>query len=179
MPFDTHKAHMEPHKNYLGESKNDEWYTPPNIIALIKRVMPIIDTDPAPCPHNSLIGASNNLKNGLFEEWNGNTFLNPPYSRGLYGKFIEKAIASSNQVSQLIVLTNNNTETKPTQRLMAHADMVCFLSYRIGFLKLGDDGALIPVKGNTRGQMISYFGENTDLFYNVFKDDGVILKVQK
>ena len=73
-------------RQLANNSKNDEWYTPPEIISLVKQAMGgCIDLDPASCDRAQDIVKANkyytNKDNGLTKPWIAkNVFLNPPYS---------------------------------------------------------------------------------------------------
>ena len=53
------------------------------------------------------------MHDGLAQDWEGNIWLNPPYSQALITHFAEKMVAEwqSGRVTQAIMLTHNYTDT--------------------------------------------------------------------
>jgi len=51
---------------------------------------------------------------GLRQEWTGRVWLNPPYSRGVISRFVNKLLTEyhAGRVTAAILLTNNFTDTK-------------------------------------------------------------------
>lgn len=160
----------------ITESGNNEWCTPTEYLLSARAVMGDIDLDPA----------SNDVANvwiqahkyftkdddGLSKKWKGRVWLNPPYSRDLMPKFIDKLI-SSKKVKQYICLTNASTDTKWFHALMEDADVVCFTKSRISFI--GKDNK--PVVNNNRGQAFFYKGKNVFAFALEFERYGRVLKL--
>ena len=105
---------------------------------------------------------------GLKQEWYGKIFLNPPYSRWLIEKFVDKLLASD--FEEAIALTGACTETKWFSRLATCASGVCFVQKRIRFIQT--DGT--PCKKNPRnGSCLFYFGRNPQKFFQVFSRFGL------
>lgn len=77
-------------------SGNNEWYTPTEIIETARRVMGSIDLDPASSEiANQTVKAETYYTaetNGLNKKWDGNVWLNPPYSTELIDKFVDKLV---------------------------------------------------------------------------------------
>lgn len=156
---------------------NDEWYTPPNIIALAREVMGGIDLDPASCLRaNRIVRASSyydKFTNGLEQVWPGSVWLNPPYSRGLIGKFVAKLLLElrAERTTEAICLVNNCTETEWFHALLLKADLVCLVKKRIKFYCV--EGGELRQKGTPRcGQVVFYFGTHWDKFRDVFGNVG-------
>lgn len=67
----------------ITESESVEWYTPPEIIKLVKQVLATIHIDPASnAKAQEWIQSKvyyTQQENGLKQEWRGNLWLNPPY----------------------------------------------------------------------------------------------------
>ena len=143
-----------------GRKGNVECYTPPNIISMARDTMGGIDLDPCSCKYaQKYIKAKKYYTketNGLNKRWSGKIWLNPPYMRKELTEFIDKLC--SENYSQAIVLTNNNTETKWSQRLMELANVICFPEGRIIFW---DENGPMDVTGPLQGQMI--FGIKVDI----------------
>jgi len=158
----------------------NEWYTPEKYIESARQVMGAIDLDPASCEDaNATVKAKKfycMADDGLSKRWKGNVWLNPPYSKDLCRRFIDKLIEERKEgrVSQAIVLVNNATETAWGQALLAASAAVCFPSARIQFIskygKLGN----CPLQG----QMVCYLGDKPDGFIDVFSDLGGCLHSQ-
>ena len=163
-------------KNHLtnGTGEN-EWYTPPDIINVVKEVLGEIDVDPASnIQANETVGAKTIFTkddDGLTKPWMGRVFLNPPYSRDLMPKFVDKLITEyqEKRTTSAILVSHNNTETYWFQSLAAVASAVCFPSTRIKFYR--DEKVAAPVNG----QVFFYLGNAPDKFESRFADFGGIL----
>lgn len=151
-----------------------EWYTPPEIIAVARRVMGSIDLDPASTPEaNTVVQATTYFTiddDGLRQTWRGNIWLNPPYRHPDIDNFITKLI--SEPIDQACVLTNNATETSWYQALIAHAHAVCLIRKRLRFWQPGRKTAS-PLQGQT----VAYIGPRVDLFREEFSTIGCVLLV--
>lgn len=153
---------------------NDEWYTPELYINLARGVMGGIDTDPASNPEAQKIVKAKTYytkdDDGLSKSWTGRTWINPPFSDVLM--FAEKLIGhlEAGEVSQAIVLTNNNTDTLWWHKMAEVAQGICFTRGRISFYnQYGESSA------PTNGQCFFYFGENKQGFTDAFYAHGLIL----
>ena len=125
----------KPHVSF--NSGNNEWYTPADIIAAARNVLGTIDLDPASGEiANETVKATKIFTaddDGLAHDWEGNIWLNPPYSTGLIEKFADKLIHSD--YHQAIVLVNNATDTAWFAQLAEHAAAVVFPKGRVKFLR--------------------------------------------
>lgn len=152
-----------------------ESYTPKEYIEAARGVMGGIDIDPASNPKAQETVKAEKFftaeDNGLDQFWRGNVFLNPPYSFPLIRDFINKLIAGvkSGEVSQAILLTNDNTDTGWWQDSFNAAGMACLLNHRINFRK--PDGT---TSSPTNGQTFFYFGKNKAKFAAAFSQFGTI-----
>jgi ParB family chromosome partitioning protein len=149
-------------------------YTPTKYIEAARQVMGGIDLDPA-----SNEWAQKTVKakvyytkedNGLDKPWQGNIFLNPPYSHPEVKHFVDKLLKELKLGQQAILLTNNNTDTKIFHDAAKKAAAVCFTKGRINFLK--PDGSL---SSPTNGQVFYYFGENNEKFIQIFLEFGILM----
>jgi phage N-6-adenine-methyltransferase len=151
-----------------GTGEN-EWYTPADIIADARRVLGVIDLDPA-----SSEQAQRNVQalqyftladDGLKRMWHGNVWLNPPYAQPYIEHFADKVIAevASSRVTSAIMLTHNYTDTAWFQKLAAASNAIAFPKGRIRFE--APDGTLAAP---TQGQAFFYFGNDTPKFQEVF-----------
>jgi ParB family chromosome partitioning protein len=160
-------------------SGNNEWYTPPWVIELARSSMGDIDTDPASCATaNLIVGATTYFtakQDGLKQKWSGRVWLNPPYSQGLVGHFVE-ALATkfgSDEIDQACVLVNNATETEWFHRLMDVASAVCFPRGRIKF----QNESGLKRNSPLQGQAILYLGRDAELFTAAFESIGRVLAI--
>lgn len=160
-------------------SGNNEWYTPPRIIEAVREVFyGGIDLDPASCPvANRTVGATtfftlDGEEDALTTAWEpyGRIFVNPPYGRGLFSKFVQKILAEAAKGAQMIVLVNNGTETRDGQALLRIADAVCFLAGRVRFL----DETGTPKYTPLQGQMMLAINVDPVQFTRVFGYLGVV-----
>lgn len=158
---------------FVGEymNANDEWYTPPDILDRVREVLGTIDLDPASNPTaQTLVNAKKYYtkeQNGLTHPWEGNVWINPPYSAALIKKFTAKFFEEyqAGNVKQGIMLTNSGTDTlwnKPLQN-----GVQLYTNGRISFLQPD----LTPKGKGGRGQCFTYFGPNPKKFIEVFTRD--------
>lgn len=169
MAFAKGKPHVS---NNSGEN---EWYTPKYIIEAARKAMGCIDLDPA----TSLLANETVMAeqiftkedNGLIKTWNGNVWINPPYSQPLISQFSEKIIFELPNIKQACVLINNATETTWFQNMLIECNCVCFLKSRVKFIDMNGIASGAPLQG----QAVIYFGEDVNLFYFNFKELGICL----
>ena len=153
-----------------------EGYTPAKYIAAAREALGGIDLDPASNDiAQSVVQATTYYtkdSNGLDKTWRGRVFLNPPYCQPDIKLFINKLVAHhvAGDVSQAILLTNNNTDTLWFHEAAVHASAICFTKGRIQFYK-PDLSTTQP----TNGQSFFYFGPDTDRFKAAFAPLGLIM----
>lgn len=157
----------KPHVSF--NSGNNEWYTPANIIESARKVLGIISLDPASSEiANETVKAEKFFTaedDGLVHDWEGNIWLNPPYSSGLIEKFVDKLLSSNFQ--QAIVLVNNATDTEWFSRLANKAAAIVFPKGRVKFYK--PDGT---IGAPLQGQAVLYFGNSIENFKANFEQYG-------
>jgi len=153
-----------------------EAYTPAQYIEAAREVMGSIDLDPASNEKAQEVVKAKvyytKEDDGLDKPWDGNIFLNPPYSHPEVKYFVDKLLAELKPGQQAILLTNNNTDTNFFHDAVRQAAVVCFTKGRINFLK--PDGS---VSSPTNGQVFYYFGDNKDDFIRVFSQFGIMMGV--
>jgi len=153
---------------------DQESYTPEIYIESARSVMGSIDLDPASSDKAQEIVKAKKyftkLDNGLIQKWEGNIFLNPPYSHPEILQFIEKLLNDLRDGQQAILLTNNNTDTNFFHKASKRASAVCFTKGRINFYK-EDNSKTYP----TNGQVFYYFGNNRKSFIEHFSSFGMIM----
>jgi hypothetical protein len=170
----------------LTSSKSNEWYTPPEIIALARTVMGSIELDPA-----SNIVAQEWIQadryfteqtNGLAQSWTAKTiWLNPPYGN-IGSRFCTKLLADwkRGDFEQAIALVRGDSAAM--EALFDHA-YHC-RSKRIRFVPsaalLAQKQSEAKAKGTTwnnspvPGSTIFYLGSNYQRFAEVFAQQGKI-----
>jgi phage N-6-adenine-methyltransferase len=162
---------------HVGQNSGEnEWYTPSNIIELARQTMGSIDLDPATSEiANETVKAEEIFTketNGLDKPWSGNVWLNPPYSQPLITEFSKKIVDELSNINQACVLVNNATETNWLQNIMSVCNAVCLIKSRIKFIDMNGNASGAPLQG----QIILYFGNNLNNFYNNFNTLGICLK---
>lgn len=166
------------HSNTIAtkHTGDQESYTPAKYVDAARAAMGGIDLDPAsnPLAQETVQAAEWHGKDtdGLGPEWAGRVFLNPPYSHPEIALFIEKLCASysSGAVTQAVLLTNNNTDTKWWHRVAGMASAVCFTAGRINFYK--EDGSETQP---TNGQTFFFLGKDASGFAREFAPFGLIM----
>ena len=149
-------------------NKSQDWYTPPEIIALVRLVMAEIDLDPASDDiGQQWIQATNYYtasQDGLDHPWFGRVFLHPP-AHGKTAKWINKLLAEydSGRVTEAVLLVTPSAGSKWFQKL-TRLFSVCFPDERISFLD--HQGKLQPRPKH--GNAIFYMGQNSKRFGQVF-----------
>lgn len=158
-----------PHVSF--NSGNNEWYTPKEYIEAAYKTMGVINLDPASNEiANKVVKAEKYYtadENGLEKAWNGNIWLNPPYSSDLIGKFADKLLSERKNYTQAIVLVNNATETEWFNKIVSISSAVCFPKGRVKFYT--PDG---KTGQPLQGQAVLYIGDNPNEFINAFAGFG-------
>lgn len=130
----------------LFSSAKDDWQTPPELFAQLDAEFDF-NTDAACTPDNGLCAYQ--IYSALDTDWsddgdyrNVRVFVNPPYSRGLQGKFIAKAAEEREKGCTTVMLIPARTDTKAYHRYIWDASThgprpgieVRFLPGRIKFV---------------------------------------------
>lgn len=161
----------------VTSSQSVEWYTPPDIINLVRELLGTIHIDPASGDRaqewiNAQTYYTSN-DNGLIKPWQGNLWLNPPYGsqnkkQGNYGvtAWCEKAIAEYDRgnILQGIILVSG---TSQGVRSLRQRFIRCEPTKRIQFITSGTE-KLSPPPPPT----FYYLGDNSDRFKAVFSTIG-------
>jgi hypothetical protein len=157
---------------------NDEWFTPPELVEAARTVLGGIDFDPASndiAQKTVQAGAFFTKEtDGLTKPWPGRVWLNPPYSRQLIGKFIDKLLdeLDSGHTTAAILLVNAQTDAAWFQSALLRAAAVAFPSKRIRFLRPNGKPS---EHGPLQGQAFLYFGQDQHGFAAVFDQFGAVL----
>lgn len=161
--------------SFRADYDSDEWYTPEEITRTAHHVMGSIDLDPATCElaQTSVQAGTYYTKvdDGLAQPWNGNVWLNPPYSASQVWTDKLFAEMAAGRVAQAIVLVNNATETAWFQRLLTESKLVCFPARRLAFWRHDHSNV-----AGRQGQALFYFGNRADAFFNSFSATGAVLR---
>jgi len=155
---------------------NYEWYTPAEYVERARRVLGVIDLDPASSPlAQETVKAQRYFceeDNGLDGEWRGRIWLNPPYAQPTIEQFIDKLVeeAGTGRASAAILLTHNSTDTAWFHKAAAAAAAICFTRGRIAFVDTAGERAAPP-----QGQAFFYFGHDTQPFETEFSQVGFVV----
>jgi len=156
-------------------SNRVEYYTPIEIIEAARKTLKTIDLDVASCEKaNQIVGARNYFtkeSNGLNQEWYGKVWMNHPFGRGENKKWIDKLVQSyeTENIDEAVCITYASTSEKWYQPLLRYPQ--CYLSSRTNYL--GYD--LEPIKGVTKGSVVTYLGSNVEQFAECFKHLGSVM----
>jgi phage N-6-adenine-methyltransferase len=167
--FDTVENHRA-----QGTGEN-EWFTPEEYLEAARAVLGSIDLDPASndIAQRVVRAATYYTKedNGLDKPWKGNVWLNPPYSQPLIGQFGERLVSEymSGTVPRAIMLTHNYTDTAWFHAAEREATLICFTRGRIKFVDASGDEC-----NPTQGQAFFYYGNEPEIFRDVFERFGFI-----
>jgi len=160
---------------------NDEWFTPTPVLDAVRDVLGTIDLDPASCKAaQRRVQASTYytiMDDALNQPWWGRIFMNPPYSRGKIGLFIDKLLEAfaSGHVKEAIALVDNCADTKWFRKAARAASMMCFTEGRIRFIRPDGTSPGSPPKG----QCFLYFGDRPEVFKERFRKLGLVGKLQR
>lgn len=164
----------------IHSSGNVEWYTPSKYIEPARRIMGVIDLDPA-----SSLTANKTVKakkiytredDGLAQDWSGRIWHNPPYGKRGSGfevfRWIEKLDMHYRQgdVPEAFLLVNNVPDRNWFQVLWNYD--LCFVRARIRFIN-GKTGE--PQNSPTHGNVIAYFGPQSERFKDEYSQFGKIV----
>ena len=107
--------------------KSDNWSTPRYLYDQLEIVFGKFDFDPCPLRSNSNMAL-------LDLDWNGNVFINPPYSN--VESFLNKGLLElkKGNANQLVYLIIPRTSTKYwNEFVMKYAEAIYFIPYRLKF----------------------------------------------
>ena len=177
-------------KNKLGyvitnTRDSDSWYTPNKYIESVRFVLGSIDLDPF-----SSNEANHNVKASVFYTkendslsftWGSfdNCYTNPPYSKGLMQKCVEKVTLEVmyNNIKNVILLCNASTDTKWFHLMLENSDLMCITLGRISFENT--DGK--SISGNTKGQCFFLISSDSNIkekFKQEFSKYGFIVNLK-
>jgi len=158
-------------KGQSAKKNTDCWYTPPDIVELVRQTLGFIDLDPCADNRKHLPAKVHYTvaDDGLTREWAGKVFMNPPYS--CPGKWIAKLQAEfdSGRVTEAIALVPAATDTKWLSPLLS-TQAICFWKGRIKFLDT-DYQPKLPAR---QSHVLVYWGAETAKFKEVFQERGTV-----
>ena len=160
-----------------GLRKGDEWYTDLELIADVRQCLGSIDLDPATCAA-AQAGIQAKVAycvedDGLSQPWQGNTWLNPPYSQPLVSLFTERLIREyqSGAVPAACCIVNNATDTGWFHKMAIACTRMLLFKGRKQFAHSDPDRRN---ESNRQGQVLFYFGPNPHRFRQIFGKYGFI-----
>lgn len=128
-------------------SKKDDWETPDNFFAGIEKTFGSFILDAAAvaktskCPYH--FGPDSRLcDDGLSTDWTvfdhyeriGNVWCNPPYAKGITGKWVDKAMQQAfNEGTTTVCLLPARTDTKWFKTCYMYAEKIYFVQGRLKF----------------------------------------------
>jgi phage N-6-adenine-methyltransferase len=154
-----------------GFTGNNEWCTPPEWIERARAVMGSIDLDPASSASAQPVVRATEWADietdGLEHEWNGNIWLNPPYSRGLIEKYVAKLTEEqrAGRLRQAVVLVHSRTDTAWFHKLFSIADAFAITRGRIAFQNKNS-----PRSSPVNGSVFFYIGNEVARFISEFEN---------
>lgn len=153
-------------------NKNNEWYTPADILDRVREVIGTINLDPATCEEAQKTVQAEKWyteeDDGLIQSWTADSlWCNPPYSAKLIKGFTNKFRTSfeDGEFKEGIMLTNSGTDTLWNKNL--HGFVQVYTLGRISFVK---PGGIVDGPGG-RGSVFTYAGNNPMKFIEVFTRD--------
>jgi len=154
------------------DSGNYEYYSPLKIVEAARQVMGRINLDPASSEKaNKIVKADfYYMQLGLALKWEGNVWLNHPFSRINNPLWIRKLIFEyeAGRTKQACCITYAATSEKWFQPLLNYPQ--CFLCPRTNYYL--PDGT--KKRGVTKGSVVTYLGSNVDRFKEIFSQFGVV-----
>ena len=154
------------------ENRSDEWKTPQSLVRFINKNFKI-DIDPWCSVFN--VRAKQHFtkkENGLRKAWNGNVYLNPPYSE--ISKWMDKAYKEHNKRGYLIIcLTPARTGTAWFHQYAFKANYILFISKRLKF-----DGGKRKRDASPFDSCLIIFGKLNRFQHKALKTLGELIKLK-
>lgn len=165
---------------------SDSWYTPEKYIESVRYVLGSIDIDPFSSKEANLVVKASfyyiKEHDALSFDWArlDNCFANPPYSKGLMQRCVDKLLGQRNNgcCKNTILLCNASTDTKWFQKLLNNSTSMCLTSGRISFENI--DGK--SVSGNTKGQAFFLLTNDNSIvsrFHEEFSKYGFVVDLKE
>lgn len=118
---------------------------------------------------------------GLNQEWNGNIYCNPPYSRSKDSnleKWVNKGLEAHYSHQRVLLLLPASLDTKWGQTILKlnHETLWCSILFFAGRIKFLNSDYLVTKGGGRFASMLVYFGtQRHKRFNSVFSQYGVII----
>jgi len=152
-----------------SQDTSDTYPTKPELWRPIADAIGGFDIDPAAGCEPEQIATTTYTKedDGLQQEWNGNVWLNPPFSEKL--AFYRKAVNEyqCGNADVIVALSPSDTSTEWFQRWFSQADVLCFLEGRDWYMKGGSPSF------NT---VVGVFGECSDELVSILDRKGCVVE---
>jgi len=137
-------------KNRNLEHK-DDWATPDDFYNKLNEEFNF-NFDPCPFQHDLT------LWDGLKIEWKSNNYINPPYSRELKEKFINKAVEESKKGKLCVMLLPVSTSTKIFHDvILPNKKEIRFIKGRIKFKGINTFGEYVENNAGMHDSMLVIF----------------------
>lgn len=165
------KSTSTPSPKKGNKKSSDCWYTPLPIVELVIKVLGEITLDPCADDGKHLEAGKHYtiVDDGLLQEWEGQVFMNPPFScPGVWMKKLQAELESG-RVKEAIALVPAATDTNWLSPVLK-TQPVCFWKGRIKFL--GEDYQ--PKRAARQSHVLIYWGENWERFKGVFEEYGFV-----
>lgn len=154
-----------------------EWFTPMPIIEAATGCMGFIDLDPASCKRANImiVGARKFFTkedDGLLQPWKALTvWLNHPFGRKSTPLWINKLLSEfeAGNFLQACTITYASTSEEWFRPLLQFPQ--CFFHGRTNYIS---ESTLKPVRGASKGSVVTYLGMNPSRFFDAFKQLGTI-----
>lgn len=158
-----------------ARANTEVWLTPPELLHALGGPE-AFDLDPCSAIGQPWPTAKHHLTitdDGLAQEWQGRVWMNPPYTSGVIGKWLDKLVRHGNGIA----LTFARTETEAFHRtIWEHADAMLFLEGRL-FFHVAEDttfkqngrdifvakGGRAPANGGAPSVLCAYGVDNADI----------------
>jgi len=155
-------------------SVNHERYTPPDLVDAIRRVLGVIDLDPASSKSaNKVVQARSFFTretNGLKRRWRGRVFLNPPFDDWpTWVAKLDRELASGRVREAVVVGPANISAFRP---LLHRGALLWVPDERPRYYDPQADKLIDPPFGS----LVSYVGRKRDRFLKVFGSHGLVLQ---
>lgn len=129
----------------------DDWATPESFYEQLNNEFKF-EFDPCPFQHNI------EKWDGLNIEWKERNFINPPYSRELKEKFINKAVSESKLGKLCVMLLPVSTSTKIFHEvILPNATDIRFVKGRLKFSGVNTFGEFVSNKPAMHDSMVVIF----------------------
>ena len=154
-----------------------EWFTPMPIIEAATECMGFIDLDPASCKSANImiVGARRIFTkeiDGISKRWIADTvWLNHPFGRIETPLWINKLLSEfhAENFEQACTITYASTSEQWFKPLLKFPQ--CFLHGRTNYIS---ESTLEPVKGASKGSVVTYLGPNVRRFWQAFSQLGTV-----